>query len=111
MLIEFSKIDEVRNNKFKGGNGDTIMRLFCDGLNKVMMGLLQPGCSIGMHTHEIDSEVIYILSGKGIVLYDETSETLAEGSCHYCPKGHSHSLINDGDEDLIFLAVVPQHGE
>ena len=39
MLIEFSKIDEVRNNKFKGGNGDTIMRLFCDGLNKVMMGL------------------------------------------------------------------------
>lgn len=108
MLIEFSKIDEVRNNKFKGGNGDTIMRLFCDGLNKVMMGLLQPGCSIGMHTHKIDSEVIYILSGKGIVLYDETSETLAEGSCHYCPKGHSHSLVNNSDGDLRYLAVIPR---
>ena len=27
--------------------------------------------------------------------------------CHYCPKGHSHGLFNDGDEDLVFFAVVP----
>ena len=25
------------------------------------------------------------------------------------PKGHTHSLINDGGEDLVFFAVVPEH--
>ena len=35
-------------------------------------------------------------------------ETLTAGDCHYCPKGHSHSLINGGGEDLVFFAVIPQ---
>ena len=30
-----------------------------------------------------------------------------KGDCHYCPKGHTHSLINNSDEDLVFFAVVP----
>ena len=28
--------------------------------------------------------------------------------CHYCPKGHTHSLINDSDAGLTFLAVIPE---
>ena len=46
----------------------------------------------------------------GMRAYDDGCEPLTVGSCHYCPKGHSHSLINDGDQDLIFFAIVPQHG-
>lgn len=34
--------------------------------------------------------------------------TLKPGDCHYCPKGHSHSLENDGAEDLVFYTVVPR---
>ena len=34
--------------------------------------------------------------------------TLKPGDCHYCPKGHSHSLENDGAEDLVFYTVVAQ---
>ena len=43
------------------------------------------------------------------VLYDDGEETLLPGQAHYCPMGHSHSLINRGDCDLKFLAVVPAH--
>ena len=39
---------------------------------------------------------------------DGAYEPLAAGSCHYCPKGHAHSLINDSAADLIFFAVVPE---
>ena len=28
--------------------------------------------------------------------------------CHYCPKGHTHSLMNDSDAELEFFAVVPE---
>ena len=36
-------------------------------------------------------------------------EILTAGDCHYCPEGSSHSFVNDGSEDLIFHAVVPNH--
>ena len=75
-----------------------------------MRGLLAPGSSIGLHTHEGNSEMIYILSGTGKVLYDGEYEPLAPGDCHYCPMGHAHSLINDSNGDLVFFAVVPEHG-
>ena len=62
----------------------------------------------GLHTHETTCEVIYIISGTGKVLCDGAYEPLAPGACHYCPKGHAHSLINDSDGDLVFFAVVPE---
>ena len=49
----------------------------------------------------------YVLSGTGRVLCDGVYEPLAAGSCHYCPKGHAHSLINDSQGALTFFAVVP----
>ena len=43
------------------------------------------------------------------MLIDDTEEILRPGVCHYCPQGHSHSFINEGDQDLVFYAVVPEH--
>ena len=63
---------------------------------------------MGLHTHEGDCEIIYILSGTGKALMDDGSEEVRPGVCHYCPKGHRHSLINTGTEDLVFFAVIPK---
>lgn len=110
MLIDFNAMEEKIIPHMRGGEKEAGMRGYNDGLCKIMQGRLIPGATVGLHTHVTDSETIYILSGKGKILYDDGCEPLTVGSCHYCPKGHSHSLINDGDEDLIFLAIVPQHG-
>lgn len=107
MLIDFSRMEEQVIPQFLGGEGTTRARMRVDELGKIMRGMLEPGASIGLHTHETSSEIIYILSGTGKVLYDGTYETLSAGSCHYCPKGHSHSLMNDSDGNLEFFAVVP----
>ena len=72
---------------------------------------LEPGASIGLHTHQGNSEIIYILSGTGKVLYDGAYETLVPGACHYCPEEHEHSLINDGKDELRVFAVVPECGK
>ncbi len=109
MIIDFSKIETNVITNFRGGEKNTIANMFVDDNNKIMHGVLEPGASIGLHTHEGNSEIIYILDGKGKVLYDGEYETLEKGSCHYCPMGHSHSLINDSDDDLVFLAVIPNH--
>ena len=110
MKIEFAKMEEKLLPNFKGGEKNLGMRMFDDGACKIMRGRLEPGASIGLHTHEGNSEMIYILSGTGKVLYDGEYEPLAAGGCHYCPMGHAHSLINDSQGDLCFFAVVPEHG-
>ena len=104
MIIDFNEIQEVANPQFKGGEGDTMFRTYNDGQNKIMCGRLEPGCSIGYH-----SQIIYILGGEARCLYDDSEERLVPGQCHYCPKGHSHSLINASTtEPLLFFAVVPE---
>lgn len=108
MFIDFTTIEQTVLHEFKGGNKDTVSQMYVDELGKIMKGRLEPGASIGMHTHETSSEIIYILSGTASFLYDEGTEEVPAGGCHYCPKGHSHSMRNLGDEDLVFFAVVPE---
>lgn len=108
MIINFDNIGVSVIKNFRGGSKDTAARMFNDNENRIMYGVLEPGASIGMHTHEHNSEIVYILQGKGKALYDNGEETVEAGLCHYCPKGHAHSLINDGGGDLVFFAVVPE---
>lgn len=109
MKIDFAAIQEEALVAFKGGEGVMHARMFVDEHNRIMRGRLPKGASIGMHTHEGSSEIIYILSGQGFVWFDGERVNLKAGDCHYCPMGHTHSLVNDSDEDLVFMAVVPQH--
>ena len=111
MKLGFNTMEETSLPHFKGGEGETIAQMYLDENNRIMRGRLPKGSSIGYHRHEGSSEIIFILSGSGKVLYDEGEETVTAGDCHYCPEGHSHSLINDSEDDLIFYCVVPQHGK
>ena len=107
MLIDFSQMEETVIPNFLGGEGALRAKMRVDELGKILHGVLEPGSTIGLHTHETSSEIIYILAGTGRVLYDGGDEPLSAGSCHYCPKGHAHSLMNDSGENLEFFAVVP----
>lgn len=109
MRINFNEIKEQVIPEFKGGEGNFIARMYTDENNKIMFDKLEPGASIGLHTHETNSEIIYLISGSGRVIYDDTEEELLPGECHYCPMGHTHSLINAGTDMLVFFAVVPEH--
>jgi len=107
MLIDFNAMEEQVIPHFLGGEGTFRPRMRVDENGKIMRAVLEPGSTIGLHTHETSSEIIYILSGKGKVLYDGEYIPLKAGDCHYCPKGHAHSLMNDSGENLEFFAVVP----
>jgi len=83
--------------------------MFDDGACKIMHGILIPGASIGLHTHETNSEILFLIAGQGMLLDDGEEKTLRAGQCAYCPKGHNHSLINTSESvDLEFYAVVPE---
>ncbi len=106
MIIDFESIGFDKKTEFYGGKGNFYVRSHKDSMNNIMSDRLEPGASIGYHKHETNSEIIYVIKGCGKVLYDDAEERVEAGQCHYCPKGHSHSLINDSENDLYFFAVV-----
>ena len=108
MIIRFDEMDLTVLPAFKGGEKEYRAKMFFDGSNRIMKGLLIPGASIGVHTHEDSCEVIFILEGNGSILEEGVKKAVQAGDCLYCPKGGTHSLINDSESDLLFCAVVPQ---
>jgi len=108
MYIDLTKLPITELEHFNGGEKIFRAHMHIDEQNRILLGRLEPGASIGLHTHETSSEIIWFLSGSGKAICDGIEERVAPGGCHYCPKGHAHTLINDGSEDLTFFAVVPQ---
>ncbi len=108
MIIDFEKIERKEVEGFKGGNGPFLTKLADDGKVKIMHNILPPGSSIGLHTHEGNCEIMYILKGEITFTYDGNKETAKVGDVHYCPEGHSHLAENLTNEDAEFFAIVPQ---
>lgn len=107
MIIDFNRMEATDIPNFKGGEKEFNVKMFWDGTNRIMKGKLVPGASIGEHTHEENCEILFVLEGEGTIIEDGVASPLVKGECTYCPKGHTHSLINTGSEDLIFFAAVP----
>ncbi|MFZ5944630.1 MAG: cupin domain-containing protein [Bacillota bacterium] len=92
--VEMVHLLETDKNEFNGKG-----RLFAKNT-------LKPGCSIGFHKHEGDSEAYYILSGEGLVNDNGTIKTVSAGDLIFTPEGESHSIENNGNQDLEFIALI-----
>lgn len=108
MIIKFNEIEEQELKAFQGGMVALNAKIYTDGQNKILRGRLVPGASVGMHRHETSSEIIFLVAGQAKSICDGKEELLFAGDCHYCPKGSEHCLINVGEEEVLFYAVVPQ---
>ncbi len=67
---------------------------------------VKPGCSIGFHIHDDDSELFYIM--KGTAEYNDNGEikTVNEGDVTICPAGTGHGIENKGTETVEIIAVI-----
>ena len=72
-------------------------------LSEVTLG---PGCSIGYHRHDSETEYYLILSGTGIVNDDGKEIEVAQGDSVITGNGASHSIKNTGSVPLVFHAVI-----
>ena len=63
MTLDFDRMPSLVQPRFKGGQGEAETRIFQDDMGKILRLTLQPGSSIGLHTHEDSCEIMYFLSG------------------------------------------------
>ena len=112
MVIDFNSIETTANPHFKGGEGEVLIQTaVADGKVKLMRITIPVGASIGLHPHYGNSEEILVLQGKGHFMTDGIREDICAGQAHYCEEGETHSFVNDGDEPVVFFAVVPDRSQ
>ena len=70
--------------------------------------VLAPGSSVGYHTHHGESEFYFILRGKAMFVDNGVEHVIGPGTITATRDGQSHSIENIGDEDLEFIAFIPQ---
>jgi len=70
---------------------------------------LEPGVTIGDHTHAMEDEIYLILSGAGRILENGEWVSIRAGDAILTGKGGSHSVENNGDKPLVIAAVIIQY--
>lgn len=105
-MIKFDALETKVLSNFQGGAGDILAKVAADDAHRIIKSTYAPGVSTGYHLHDVSDEIIFILEGTCKVLHEGQEERLSVGDCHYCKKGESHAVINDGDTDLVMFAVV-----
>lgn len=69
--------------------------------------VLPPKSSIGWHQHVGETEPFYILKGEGDFIDNDRSVTrVRAGDVCLIQAGHWHSIENNSDSDLEFMALI-----
>lgn len=72
---------------------------------------IKPGGRIPKHMHpEIDHEQ-YVLKGRMKIGIGDEVHSIKAGDAVYIPAGTFHWYVNDGDEDVEFICVIPKKNE
>ncbi len=106
MILEKEKLPFMHMDNFKGGEGYVEANGFVNETGKIMFIRILPGSTVGLHTHEGSSEYIYGLTGKAKCIYDGVEEWITPGVVHFCPEGHSHTVIPE--TEFTAVAIVPE---
>lgn len=69
---------------------------------------LLPGASIGYHQHVGDNEMYFITEGKALYTEDGVEYELEVGDMAFCPEGSYHGVVNTGEGNMSFVAVIQQ---
>ena len=68
--------------------------------------IVPPKAAVPYHQHVGDREVYYILSGEGEYDDNGVKRMVKTGDVTWTPDGSSHGLVNIGDTDLTFMALI-----
>ena len=112
MIRKASECEIELREKMRGGNGTVKITKFAspDELyNKGRMFAditLEPGCGIGFHVHEKDSELFYLAKGSALYNDNGTTAEVKQGDVMLCPAGTGHAISNNSEETAELIAVI-----
>ena len=111
MTVHRNEMKVETRERLRDGEGTVKMMHLLDGSPQKNVKLfaemtLDPGCSIGYHQHDSETEYFFILSGTGNVNDNGKEVLVKQGDSVITGDGASHSIKNTGSVPLVFLAVI-----
>lgn len=111
MLIQQSQLVTEVRERMRGGDGHANLHMLAQdmlpkGSRFCAVMELEPGCSIGSHAHDKETEVFHFISGSGEVDDNGTPKAVHAGDTMVTGGGAGHGVRNTGSETLRFFAVV-----
>ncbi len=67
---------------------------------------VEPGSSTPSHSHQWEHE-IFVLSGRGVAVSEQGETQIAKDSVVFIPPNEHHCLVNNGNELLRLICVIP----
>ena len=67
---------------------------------------IEPGAPTHSHEHPWEHE-IYVLSGRGVAIGEQGETQIAKDSVVFVPPNKHHRIVNNGNETLRFICVIP----
>ena len=84
-------------------NSNDEMKSLCRQFSRMT---LEPGTSVGLHSHSGEEEIYYILSGRGRSWDNGEWVEVGPGDATICRAGEEHSMECIGTEPLVYIACV-----
>lgn len=101
------------NEHMRGGDGSVRITDFISGPEELQGKgrlfsriTLEPGCSIGYHIHENESELFYIIQGSAV--YNDGGEevNVNAGDVTIVEPGNGHGIANRAEETCELVALI-----
>ena len=99
-------------NEFLNGKGKVTVTNFFEEEDFLGKGrlygktVIEPGNSIGYHSHSGDQEAYFILKGQALYKYNGKETILEPGDLSICRDGDSHSIEAVGEENLEYVMLI-----
>ena len=112
MIRKAADCQKKHNEKMRGGNGVVTITSFAspEELNnkgRLFANItLNPGCGIGFHMHENESELFYVMKGEALYNDNGVESVVHAGDVMLCPSGSGHAVSNNGEEVVELCAVI-----
>lgn len=109
MIVRNVKDKEVLDTTYLA-HGGAIAQMILDRRTLKEIGFLAiaalaPGKEIEAHVDPME-EIYFVASGSGEMHVDDESKQVGPGDATWIPVGSSHSLFNNGNEDLVILVIA-----
>ena len=82
-----------------------------DGVVSLSRTTLEPGATIGEHSHPNTEDLYLILEGHGTGVLDGERFPVGPGDLFLVKAGGSHGLINDSEGSLTLLGMLTRQAE
>lgn len=111
MVINVNNVVPNVAENVRGGQGTVTAHKLLDlfpgsAIKSVGVVRLEPGATIGDHSHHGDEDFYFCLSGSGVVVDNGVEMPFTPGTLQITRDGENQAIRNTGETELVFLGAL-----